>query len=603
VKASNSESAETTSPTVETLAANAPQLGKSASGRHRGSGASGIVKAAGSGAAGAGEESRRKGAAKTSGGSDDKLGHGGMSLSGKFTVFTLLIIVLITALFGFVSIRSLKASLISEIQRSGYSSILTLRYYSDKVVREYIQGARSDMELGTKIQDYKNSPGYRDDYKYIKSLGDDDKRIRDIAIFASASASKEPSAPVLRLEDKAGNFSKGADVTLDFNGSNPDVRVSWGTYGSERALFFSMPIQKDKASPELQFSSISLILSAAEIDNQVQSFLFKVVLFGVLFVAAGVGFSMMLTSMMTKPIGVLVSDIGIVAKGDLSHESAVPNMTHDEIGALAREFNRMTRSLREAQEKEADAQRLAGELNMAKAIHNKLLPEKVPHLPGIDIATEYHCAKEVGGDYYDFIPVGDSEHLALCVADVSGKGITGSMVMGFTRTYLRMMAVGNYSAAEVLSRTNSYVFCDIKRGMFVTCVYAILNVRTRELTVASAGHNPMLIWRAASNTIEKVRPNGIALGFDKGPIFNRTVREQKIQLNQGDRVVMYTDGVVESMNEEREEWTDEALDAFTLQHATASSKDYVRLLVDALMAHQGAAEQHDDITVMTFRVS
>jgi phosphoserine phosphatase RsbU/P len=113
----------------------------------------------------------------------------------------------------------------------------------------------------------------------------------------------------------------------------------------------------------------------------------------------------------------------------------------------------------------------------------------------------------------------------------------------------------------------------------------------------------MLIWRAATKSIEKVRPNGIALGFDKGPIFNRTVREQKVKLNPGDRVVMYTDGVVESMNERREEWTDEALDAFTLQHATAPSKDYVRLLIKALMDHQGNAEQHDDITVMTFRVS
>jgi phosphoserine phosphatase RsbU/P len=176
------------------------------------------------------------------------------------------------------------------------------------------------------------------------------------------------------------------------------------------------------------------------------------------------------------------------------------------------------------------------------------------------------------------------------------------MVMGTTRTILRMMAVNNLSASDVLSKTNFHVARDIKRGMFVTCVYAILNVRTREMTVASAGHNPMLIWRSATNSIEKVRPNGIALGFDKGPVFNRTVREQKVQLKSGDRVVLYTDGVVESMNEAREEWGDDKLDDFTLENATLPSKEYVRLLIKALEEHQGKAEQHDDITITTFRI-
>ena len=131
----------------------------------------------------------------------------------------------------------------------------------------------------------------------------------------------------------------------------------------------------------------------------------------------------------------------------------------------------------------------------------------------------------------------------------------------------------------------------------------ILNVRTREMTVASAGHNPMLIWRQKTNQIEKVRPNGIALGFDKGPVFNRTVRDQKVQLVPGDRVVMYTDGVVEAINDTREEWSDEALDAFTIKNAALPSKEYVRLLVKELDDHKGSAEQHDDITIMTFRVS
>jgi serine phosphatase RsbU (regulator of sigma subunit) len=174
--------------------------------------------------------------------------------------------------------------------------------------------------------------------------------------------------------------------------------------------------------------------------------------------------------------------------------------------------------------------------------------------------------------------------------------------MGTTRTILRMMAVGNLSPADVLAKTNYHVARDIKRGMFVTCVYCILNVRTREMAVASAGHNPMLIFRAATGQLEKVRPNGIALGFDKGPVFNKTVREERVRLNKGDRVVLYTDGVVEAMNEERVEWSEEALDAFTLAHAQLPSKEFVRLLIKALDEHKGSAEQHDDITITTFKI-
>jgi serine phosphatase RsbU (regulator of sigma subunit) len=166
-----------------------------------------------------------------------------------------------------------------------------------------------------------------------------------------------------------------------------------------------------------------------------------------------------------------------------------------------------------------------------------------------------------------------------------------------------MMAPENLSPADVLSKTNYHVARDIRRGMFVTMMYVILNVRTFEMVIASAGHNPLAIWRAASGQVELKRPNGIALGFDRGPVFNRTIQEQRIQLMRGDRVLLYTDGVVEAMNAEHEEWGNARLHRFLVEHAKASSRDFVRLLVQALQEHQGETEQHDDITVVTFRVA
>jgi len=555
-----------------------------------------------------GEEGAPDAPRKGRGGEIGSMARRGMSLAQKLVAFTVLVTLPITMIFGVVSIRDLEEQLKSEIKRSGTQQALVLNTFAQRVI-DRLRGVRDPGQFQQFLNEYKNpAPAepddkkqpvstYKDDLARLKQIVDSDKRIKDVVIFASPSPTDNPSISVLRATDSK-DFAGPANAETVDGG----VQVYWGGYGGENCLYFRIPLEKDKTDEKKMYSFASVILSAGEIESQVRSQKTRLLLFGLLLIGLGVGASLGVANWFTRPINALVDDINTVSQGDLDHTSVVPDQTSDEVGLLAMAFNRMTKNLRTARESEIDRERIASELNTAKAIHAKLMPEKLPQLPGIDIFTAYNCAKEVGGDYYDFIPVGDMEHLALTVADVSGKGIPGSMVMGTTRTILRMMAVNNLSAADVLSKTNFHVARDIKRGMFVTCVYAILNVRTREMTIASAGHNPMLVWRSATQTIEKVRPNGIALGFDKGPVFNRTVREQKIKLNTGDRVVMYTDGVVESMNEAREEWSDEALDEFTLKNATLPSKEYVRLLIKALEEHQGRAEQHDDITITTFRM-
>jgi serine phosphatase RsbU (regulator of sigma subunit) len=528
----------------------------------------------------------------------------GWSLAAKFSVFTLLVSVLITVLFGIFSIRDLRSTMKREISRAGYQNVLVLEAFGQGVIRD-IRSMDAPQFAVDKTK-YKNEER---DKEVLKNIVKGDSRLIEMAIFAAKEPNKpidEPPGgqPIVRAT--AVNTFSTPKLNVEVTGELPEdnklhVKVYDCDFGGKPCLYYRAPLVESAEGKTL--ASADVLLSAESIESEVSKLTTNLIIVGLLFVGAGVGLSTALGYKITQPINSLVEDLNTVSQGDLDHESMVANETHDEIGLLAQAFNRMTRNLRTAREKERDSERLASELNTAQAIHTQLLPKKLPELPGIDIYTAYNCAKEVGGDYYDFIPVGDAEHLAFVVADVAGKGIPGSMVMGTTRTTLRMMAVNNLSAASVLSNTNFHVAKDIKRGMFVTCMYAILNLRTREMTIASAGHNPMLIWRAATATIEKVRPNGIALGFDKGPVFQRTIREQKVRLLHGDRVVLYTDGVVEAMNEERDEWGDEALDEFTLKHATVPSKEYVRLLLKALDDHKGDAEQHDDITVTTFRIT
>jgi sigma-B regulation protein RsbU (phosphoserine phosphatase) len=240
------------------------------------------------------------------------------------------------------------------------------------------------------------------------------------------------------------------------------------------------------------------------------------------------------------------------------------------------------------------------ELAIAEELQANLLPKRLPQLPGYDISAYYRPSQEVGGDYYDFIEI-DEDHLGIVVADVSGKGIPGSIVMTETRALMKSEGSRTMSPGEALARVNRMLYNDIKRGMFVTMFYMVLSIRRAILTVTSAGHNPMVLYRKQTNSCHLVNPNGLALGIDKGPLFERTIKEQKLQLMKGDRFVLYTDGVVESMNEQHEQLGQNRFYVKTKQLAEKPSSEFLSHLVQTVETHQGQARQHDDITIVTGR--
>jgi sigma-B regulation protein RsbU (phosphoserine phosphatase) len=241
------------------------------------------------------------------------------------------------------------------------------------------------------------------------------------------------------------------------------------------------------------------------------------------------------------------------------------------------------------------------EMAIAREIQENLLPKQLPKFDGFDLGAYYRPSMDVGGDYYDFLQI-DSENLGIVVADVSGKGIPGAIVMTMARSLLRMEGMRNPSAADTLMKVNRYLTPDIKRGMFVTVMYVVLNTVKRTLLVTSAGHNPMVLWRKATNTCHLVNPNGLALGIDRGPLFDKTIKEQKIQLHQGDRFVLFTDGVVESMNIKQEQLGSHRMYLLVKQYAEKGSNEFSNLIATVLENHKGEAPQHDDITMVTVRI-
>lgn len=343
-----------------------------------------------------------------------------------------------------------------------------------------------------------------------------------------------------------------------------------------------------------------VILSLAQINEAREALRSSILLPVMIAVLLGIGIAVWISTLITNPIKVLMRDMNEVSNGNLDHHTVA--RSKDEIGLLAQTFGRMTSALRAAHDQELQSRALEHDLAIASEIQSNLVPKRMLKIPGYDISAYYRPSKEVGGDYYDFIQI-DEDNEGIIVADVSGKGVPGSLVMTMARAFIRMEAERsrNTSPADTLMRANRMLAQDIKKGMFVTALYCILNQRTNEIRVASAGHNPLVVWRAAGNTVELVNPNGIALGFDKGPVFERTVKEVNISLGHGDRIVAFTDGTVEAMNGANQEFGDERFYRLVRDLAPRDSNQMLNLLVKALDEHKGHAPQSDDITIVTLR--
>lgn len=372
------------------------------------------------------------------------------------------------------------------------------------------------------------------------------------------------------------------------------IRTVDGTEVRIPSFKFEMPIYENK----ILLGASNIYLSTTQIKDATEKI--RMIMWSVAILGAVVGVlvAVIVSGQLSMPIMKLVEDIQIVSSGELGHKTKPSS--NDEIGVLARAFNKMTENLRYQQDLEIEAERRLVELSHAKEIQQRLLPRKIPNLKGIDIHQFYQSAKEVGGDYYDIMKV-NNQNIALLVADVSGKGIPGSMVMTETRTILQIIRNQTLSTKKTMSIANRLIAGDIKPGMFVTMMYCILDVVSKTMLISSAGHNPLMIHRENGEFL-KINPKGIALGFDKGAIFDRVIAEERVQLFPGDRVVMYTDGVVEAMNPGRDEYGEERLERVIMECKGLSSKDFVSRLMSDLKKHQSTAEQHDDITILTFKV-
>ena len=250
---------------------------------------------------------------------------------------------------------------------------------------------------------------------------------------------------------------------------------------------------------------------------------------------------------------------------------------------------------RQAQERE----RIEQELRVARLIQQTLLPKQVPDLEGYKLAAYYQPAREVGGDFYDFLKL-DDEHLGLVVGDVTDKGVPAAIVMATTRTMLRASAQRLDSPGEVLKRVNDVIVRDIPPNMFITCLYAILNLKSGLLRYANAGHDlPYRRRRRSSSSTEaggaeELRATGMPLGLLPGMSYE----EKEIVLDRGDSVLFYSDGLVEAHDPERKMFGFPRLQGLVGAHRS-DGPAMVNFLLSELARFTGEEwEQEDDITLV-----
>jgi serine phosphatase RsbU (regulator of sigma subunit) len=494
----------------------------------------------------------------------------------KFAAFITVLVVGAVTLQTATAIREAGAGIEREVNKSGVALVTALAAIIDPRSAE----ERSRQELLV------------EGLRRVRSMKGTDQ-VLNIVVYDAASTAVADARGESRFTVTTGR------AVDDPRAASSGVEIREFDYDGVPVRSFARSLAPPPAGPAGAAGKIEVYLSAASIAEsrrEVADAMTKVSVTASL--AAAVG-AFLLARFLTRPIRALGRDMKKVGHGDLEHQSEV--RSSDEVGDLARAFNTMTSSLHAAQEAKIAQRALEHDLSVATDIQTRLLPSTVPEIEGLDISACYVSAKEVGGDYYDFLSI-DPEHLGVAVADVSGKGIPGSLVMTMTRSLLRMAATGETSPARTMELVNRFLTPDMNQGMFVTLLYFVIGIPAREVRLVRCGHNAPLLYNSRVEKLINLQPRGIAVGLDReGSIFRAELQVQRFTLQPGDVLLAYTDGVVEAKNADGADYSDGRLKEVFAAHASGSAAQIIEAIVKDVARHRHGAEQSDDMTLVVIK--
>lgn len=237
------------------------------------------------------------------------------------------------------------------------------------------------------------------------------------------------------------------------------------------------------------------------------------------------------------------------------------------------------------------------ELKFATDIQLNLLPKSNPRIEGYDIAGKSMPAKEVGGDYYDFITI-DENKLVICVGDVSGKGMPAAMLMSNLQATLRGQALFTTSAGECMARANKLIYRSTDEQKFATLFYGIMDARSDSFHFSNAGHDPPFLMRK-DKQLMRLSKGGTVLGF----LDDYTFEEDSVSLERGDAIIIYSDGITEALNEKDEEFGEERLLSVVRTGLNGSASEIIDNVFEAVKSFVNDMPQSDDITIVVIKKS
>jgi len=336
-------------------------------------------------------------------------------------------------------------------------------------------------------------------------------------------------------------------------------------------------------------------MSDIEIRNEIANIKKRIVFIFLAYLGISIFGAVILSMIIIRPIKKISHGASVIGKGDFSYRIEVNSS--DELGRLAAEFNQMTEMIRDSKEKEIETRIMNEQLEIARDIQEGLNPMGYYDKKGIQIKGSTKAAKGVGGDYFDYIDI-DEDRVCALISDVSGKGVPASLVMVMIRTvFTSYISRKDIDCASVVKAINDSLGADFAIDKFATLFFMIYNRATEELSFSNAGHGPLLCYRAAENVCTRTALDGVPIGI----MDEVDYKQAKVKFHPGDIVVLYTDGITEMRNSNKEEYGLHRVHKLLMNNYHLNASEILDLLINDVENFRGDTPPHDDTTAMVFK--
>lgn len=297
----------------------------------------------------------------------------------------------------------------------------------------------------------------------------------------------------------------------------------------------------------------------------------------------------------SRSMGVMMEGVDALAAGNM--EARIDMPTRNEFRVLARAFNDMSDRIRDSQRELVAKERVDRELEIAAEVQKALLPASMSPPDGFEIGHFYQAATEVGGDYIDVIAAPEGRR-GVVMADVSGKGVPGLVVMAMVKIMAQQLFRTTSPPVEILKRLNTALHSNMRKNMFVTMFVGLLDAQERKLRFSNAGHNPLLVYNHDGGTARLVKMEGVPLGAFPSDFFDARAREYELDLKPGDLVLQYTDGLSESRTAGGRMFGLERIRDLATLYGKYGARTLVEKLVVEETRFRDGAPRKDDITML-----